>query len=101
MPTFTPGPSTFTLKAKTSATTTSVNFNPGGNNYGAVRLYISAQTSPAMYNIGKGATTATVSSIPLPTGVLEYIETGNADTIALYNPTGSATMYVNYGVLNK
>ena len=95
---FTPAPgpaSTFTLKAKTSATSTSVNFNPNKNATGAVRLYCTTNT--LMYNFGNGATTATVSSVPLAAGIVELIDVGGADTMAIFNPVGSATLYITPG----
>ncbi len=99
---FTPAPgpnSTFTLKAKTSATTTSVNFNPAKNAANSVRLYCTTNT--CFYNFGNGATTATVSSVPLPAGIVEIIDVGNADTMAIFNPVASATLYITPGFGNE
>ena len=92
---FTPGPTSYTLKAKTSATTTSVNFNSAKNATGAVRLFCTTNT--CMYNFGVGATTATVSSTPIPAGIIEIIDVGGADTLAIFNPVGSATLYLTPG----
>ena len=92
---FTPGPATYTLKAKTSATTTSVNFNSAKNGTSSVRLFCTTNT--AFYNFGVGATTATVSSTPLPAGLIEIIDADNADTFAIFNSVGSATVYITPG----
>ncbi len=93
---FTPYPSaTRTLKAKTSATSTSLAFGPGTVASGGVRIYCTTNT--CFYNFGlaaNGTVTATVSCVPLPAGVVEYVDVGNADTIAIFNSVGSSTLYV-------
>ena len=86
---------TRTLKAKTSATTTSLAFGPGTVGSGGVRLYCTTNT--CMYAFGRaadGAVTATVSCVPIPAGIIEYVDVGNADTVAIFNPIGSATLYI-------
>lgn len=93
---FTPyATATKTLIAKTSATTTSMAFGPGTVGSGGVRLYCTTNT--IFYNFGKaseGAVTATVSCVPLPAGIIEYVDVGNADTIAVFNSVGSSHVYI-------
>lgn len=93
---FTPyPPATRTLKAKTSATTTSLAFGPGTVPSGGVRLYCTTNTCfYTFFRAADGAVSATVSCVPLPAGIIEYVDVGNADTVAIFNPVGSSTLYI-------
>lgn len=82
---------TVTLNASSSGATTSLPFsNPQGNS--GVRLY--AVNGTVFYNFGKSGVQATVSCVPLPAGIIEIVDVGDANTMAIFTNNASATLYI-------
>lgn len=62
----------------------------------AVRV-VNAGTGTAFLRFGKGATTATVTDMPILSGATETFTKGDSTTVAAITATGTATLYFTNG----
>jgi hypothetical protein len=60
-----------------------------------IRVYCSSGT--AFIRCTKGASTATTSDYPVPSGTIEVISVGDVDTVSAVTAFSTATLYINQG----